>query len=97
MFDTFDEYLEFCTDLQNSENNTYTFLKKSALYLSESKYYLCLYVTEKDIADFKSIHYSIIEFGTYINNSDLFERKLKEYGKVIFKANAINNCVKHFN
>lgn len=98
MFDTFDEYLEFCKSvLDNIESNIYTFLKKSTLFLYKSKYYLCLYINEKDINSFKSVHYSIIEFATHIHTPDLFERKLKEYGKIIFKTNAINNCVKHFN
>ncbi len=96
MFDTFDEYLEFCKSLNKSQEDTYTFLKKAALYLYKSKYYLCLYISDKDINEFKSIHYSIIEFATHINNSDLFERKLKEYGKPIFKTNAIKTCIKHF-
>ena len=97
MFDDFDEYLEFCKSLSNNiQNNAYIFFKKTSLYLYKSKYYLCLYVSEKDINLFKPVHYSIIEFGTHINNSDLFERKLSEYGKVIFKTNAINNCIKHF-
>lgn len=97
MFNTFDEYLELCMSLiNNDKKNTYVFFKKSALYLYKSKYYLCLYINDKNINSFKPIHYSIIEFGTHINNSDLFERKLKEYGKVIFNANAINNCIKHF-
>ena len=52
---------------------------------------------EKDISSFKPVHYSIIEFASHVNNSSLFERKLNEYGKVIFKTNAIQNCVKHFN
>lgn len=95
-FNTFDEYLEFCIYISSSEQNTYNFLKKSALYLYKSKYYLCIYVTNKDVNSFKSFHYSIIEFASHINNSDLFERKLKEYGKIIFKTNAINTCVKHF-
>lgn len=96
-FDTFDEYLEFCISLMNDNKiSTYTFLKKSTLYLYKSNYYLCLYVNEKDISSFKSVHYSIIEFASHVNNSSLFERKLKEYGKVIFKANAIQTCVKHF-
>ena len=93
MFNTFDEYLEFCTSLQcNIENNAY----KSSLYLYKSQYYLCLYIDEKNIDSFKSLHYSIIEFASHINNSGLLERKLKEYGKVIFKTNAIGNCVKYF-
>lgn len=96
-FDTFDEYWEFCSSLiTNTKIDTYTFLKKSALYLYKSNYYLCLYVNEKDISSFKSVHYLIIEFALHVNNSNLFERKLKEYGKVIFKTNAIQNCVKHF-
>lgn len=97
IFDNFDEYLEFCTLLVNYENNTYDFFKKSALYMYKSNYYLCLYINEKEINSFKSVHYSIIEFACHVSNSDLFERKLKEYGKVIFKTNAINNCIKHFN
>lgn len=96
LFNTFDEYLEFCMSLVSNTNNTYILLKKSTLYLYKSKYYLCVYISNKDMYSFKSIHYSIIEFGTHINNSDMFERKLREYGKVIFKTNAINNCIKHF-
>ena len=96
MFNTFDEYLEFCTSLIGNNENTYSFFKKSSLYLYESKYYLCLYINSKTINSFKPIHFSIIEFATHINNSVLFERKLKEYGKVIFKTNAINSCIKHF-
>ena len=97
MFNTFDEYLEFCTSIaNNTQDTTYTLLKNASLYLYKSKYYLCLYVDENNVNDFKSIHYSIIEFALQINNPELFERKLKEYGKIIFKNNAINNCVKHF-
>ncbi len=95
LFNTFDEYLEFCMSI-DPNNNTYNLLKKSALYLYKSNYYLCVYINSNDINSFKSIHYAIIEFGTHIINSDMFERKLKEYGKVIFKTNAINNCIKHF-
>ena len=95
-FNTFDEYLEFCSSLVHNKKHTYAFFKKSALYLYKSNYYLCLYISEKDVNSFKSVHYSIIEFGTHMNNSDLLERKLKEYGKVIFKTNAINSCIKHF-
>ena len=94
MFNTFDEYLDFCTSSLNNKDNI--LLENSTLYLYKSKYYLCLYVKEDNISSFKPAHYSIIEFGTYINNSELFERKLKEYGKEIFKTNAINNSVRHF-
>ena len=39
---------------------------------------------------------TISEFGTYIQNSDLFERKLLEYGKKIIGSNAINTINKNF-
>lgn len=97
MFNTFDEYLEFCTSLTVNEKITYMFSKKSSLYLYKSKYYLCLYLNEKDINSFKPLHYSIIEFASHIDNSELFKRKLNEYGKVIFETDAIMNCVKYFN
>ena len=95
-FNTFDEYLEFCTALNSDKLHTYAFIKKSILYLYNSKFYLCLYVNSEDIFSFKQIHFLIIEFGIHINNSELFERKLKEYGKIVFKKNAINNSVKYF-
>lgn len=97
MFNTFDEYLDFCMSLFKNGKGNCSLLKKSTLYLYKSKYYLCLYINDKDINTFKQIHYLIIEFSSHISNSDLFERKLKEYGKYIFKTNAINNCIKHFN
>lgn len=98
MFNNFDDYLEFCNYLNNNLNDaTYSKLKKSSLYQYNSKYYLCINITSKNLTSFKSINYAITEFATYINNSELFERKLNEYGCVIFKTNAINNCIKHFN
>ena len=95
MFSTFDEYLQFCTSLAERQENTYTFLKKSSLYLYNSNYYLCITVSNKNIDLFKTLYYAIIEFATNISNPDLFERKLIEYGKSIFKTNAINNCIKY--
>ena len=98
MFNNFDDYLEFCNYLNNTLNNTtYSKLRKSSLYQYNSKYYLCINIANKDLSLFNSIHYAITEFATYINNSELFERKLNEYGYVIFKTNAINNGIKHFN
>ena len=95
-FKSFNEYLDFCTFLANITSHSYNILKKSTLYLYKSNYYLCLYINEKNTNSFKSVHCSLVEFGSHINNSELFERKLKEYGKIIFKTNAINNCIKHF-
>lgn len=95
MFNTFDDYLEFCNHVQKYlNNNTYIKLDQTSLYKYNSKYYLC--ITNINLDNFKTIHCSIVEFATHITNSDLFERKLIEYGKVIFKTNAINECIKVF-
>ena len=95
MFNTFDEYLEFCNYIQNFLNTTtYSKLAKNSLYQYNSKYYLC--INNICLDTFKFIYYSILEFATHITNSDLFERKLIEHGKIIFKANAINECIKAF-
>lgn len=92
MFNDFEDFLNFCKYLKN---NTSFKLKKSVLYKYNSKYYLCINIDNLDI--FKSVHYLISEFGIHINSSGLFERKLAEYGKIVFETNAINNCMKYFN
>ena len=94
-FDNFDNFIDFCYYLTKNINaNTYPKLKKSALYKFNSKYYLIINNTNLQSDSFKFVHYSTIEFGKYILNSDLFERKLKEYGTIIFKTNAIEKCIK---
>jgi len=96
-FNNFEDYLYFCSSIIQENKNTYSILKKSVLYLYNSKYYLCIKTTNSNINMFKQIHCTAIEFAKHINNPVFFERKLKEYGKIIFNTNAINNCVKYFN
>lgn len=96
-FNTFDDYCEFCNYLSlHFKNETFIRLKKSSLHLYNSKYYLCVHINRTNLPIVKSIIYEISEFGNSIDNPELFERKLLEYGKIIFKANAISNCVKAF-
>lgn len=96
-FNTFDDYLDFCSYIKEYTNsNIYSKLKKCSLYKYNSKYYLCLFINKMTLNNFKSIHCSIVEFASHISNSELFERKLIEYGNVIFKTNAINNCINAF-
>ena len=96
-FESFDNFVEFCAYLStNIDNNTYLKLKKSTLYSYNNKYYLVININNFKLDVFKTLHCSIIEFGKYISNSDIFERKLIEYGKVIYKTNAIGKCTKVF-
>ena len=96
-FESFDNFVEFCSYLRtNIDGPTYVKLKKSTLYSYSNKYYLVINLNSFKIDIFKTLHCSIIEFGKFISNSDLFERKLVEYGKVIYKTNAIGKCTNVF-
>ena len=97
-FNTFEDFCEFSNYISNSSNVSMAnpFLKMARLHSFNNSYYLVLPNTSIKFEKFKQIHCIIIEFANFINNSDLFESKLLEYGKIIFKTNAINNCIKHF-
>lgn len=96
-FNSFDDYCEFCKYLSlHLKSETYLKLKKVSLCLYNSKYYLCIHINKSNLPIVNTINYEISEFGNSVKNPDLFERKLLEYGKVIFKTNAILNCVKAF-
>ena len=92
-FDNFDNFIELC---KNIHNTTYPKMKKTSLYKLNSKYYLVLNIKGLNLDSFKFLHCYIIEFGKFITHSDLFERKLLEYGAIIFKTNAIEKCVYTF-
>ena len=92
-FDNFDSFIELC---KNIDSTTYSKMKKASLYKLNSKYYLILNIKGLQLNSFKSLHCYTIEFGKFITNSDLFERKLFEYGTIIFKTNAIEKCTNAF-
>jgi len=93
-FNTFDDFCEFCTYLNSTVLKSR--LKSSVLYAYNSEYYLVLNNIRINLKDFKTFCYAITEFGSYIKDCALFERKLKEYGKVVIKQNAIETCSKYF-
>lgn len=96
-FDSFDDFCSFASLLHNSNNNfLIKKIKKSILYLYKNQYYLTLTNILADVDLLKTFCSLVSEFGTYINNSDLFEKKLSEYGKIVIKNNAIETCCKYF-
>lgn len=96
-FDSFEDFCDFAILLHNSQNNMIVKkIKKSILYLYNNNYYLVLNNILADLSLIKSFCALIAEFSSYITNSDLFEKKLNEYGKVIIKNNAIETCCKYF-
>ena len=97
-FDSFEDFCNFSNLLCTSNcNSIIKKIKKAILFSYNNSYYLVLNNILADINLLKSFCSLIAEFSTYVNNSDLFEKKLNEYGKLIVKNNAIYTCCKYFN
>lgn len=96
-FDSFDEFLEYCKFLKNDILKYLNdFVSYNKLYEYNNKYYLVLEDIHMNTHLLKSFTSGITEFAHFVNDSDLFESKLLEYGNIIFENNAIKECFKHF-
>ena len=97
-FDSFDSFCDFCTFLKRSSysESIVELAKKTSLYEYNSSYYLILsnIHTQTDLIKFLSI--AITEFAHFVNNPELFERKIIEYGKPIIATDAITITSKYF-
>ena len=94
MFDSFDEFCNFCTYLNNSNlGNLKKFAKKISLYEYNSKYFLVFSEIDKEFKDMSLVYIAICEFAKLVSTSSCFSSKLIEYGKTIFKNNAIQNGI----
>ena len=96
-FDKFDDYTNFCTYLDNLNfQNIKGFAKKISLYEYEKKYFLVFNEINIGHKNISFLYTSISEFGKLVSNSKNFESKLIEYGKTIFKNNALQNGIIFF-
>ena len=95
-FVSFDEFLEFCNYINTDASRFIEKLKNSSLYLYKNEYYLILNNLKITAPDLKIFFSIISEFGVKMRSEDLLERKIEEYGKIIFPKNAIATCLKHF-
>ena len=70
--------------------------KSTLLYVYKNSYYIVF----KDVSIPLELHQafssSISEFGSYVYNPELFIYRLQENGKLIFKNNAIKQCLNYF-
>jgi len=96
VFNHFDDFCSFCSNINNISNLPASHFKTASLFHYDDKYYLILNNSKLGKEVVKTIFSMISEFATPIKNEVLFERKLREYGKVIFKKNAIHDCLKYF-
>lgn len=97
-FDSFDSFCDFCTFLDKSpyRNEVSEFATSSDLYEYHSNYYLIFTDINLEASIVRFIAPSITEFAHLVNNSELFERKITEYGKLIMKGNAISKATEYF-
>lgn len=96
-FSNFDDFCEFCTYLYatNIINISASYLKKSCLIYYKSNYYFIIKTNSKQ-KNYKKLHNLIMEFALCYDTCTYLENELNEYGKQIFKTNAIATCINHF-
>lgn len=91
MFTTFDDFCEFCNSLDVIIlDNIHDLAKNISLYSYQSSYYLVLSQINLTSCIVKKFCSLITEFAKFINHSELFERKLFEYGETVIQQNAIS-------
>lgn len=94
-FDAFEDFCNFSNFISKLEN--YLNLAQSTiLYFYKNTYFLCFNNINSEHPYIKQLYTLITEFGTYVDNADIFSKKLIECGKVIMKNNAIKTCIKYF-
>lgn len=96
-FSSFDDFCTFCTFINSSVlNKLDTFSKNFSLYTYNNLYFLVINNINLDFPYLKTFYSTISEFGKFVNDSNLFENKLMEHGRLIIKDKAIKTCIKHF-
>lgn len=97
-FDSFDTFCEYCAFLEKSSyhEELLQFAKTCDLYAYQSNYYLIFTDINVNADVAKFICLTITEFAHYIDHSNLFEKKITEYGNLIMKDFAITKTIEHF-
>ena len=91
------EFCKFCTYCTKTPlSNLKEFAKNISLYEYNNLYYL-VFSNIYESYKFSNLFYTTIaEFSILASTSLVFKSNLIEHGNVIFKANAISNCMKYF-
>lgn len=94
-FNSFDDFCNFSNFISKIDNFS-NLARSMVLYLYNDIYYLCISNINIENSNIKQLYTLITEFGTYVDNSEVFSRKLNECGKIIMKNNAVKTCIKYF-
>lgn len=97
-FYSFEDFCNFTDFIKNSNiKNINSISKTIILYKYKDIYYLVLSNVNPNYKYSKKLFSLLAEFSTYVNNPELFSRKLCECGEIFIKNNAIKICQKYFN
>ena len=89
-FNVLDEFNQFCTYLKHSSlGDLHNLAKQISLHNYKGKYFLVFSNINYDFENFPLFLAIISEFAKLHSNSSVFTNILLEYGKTIFKTNAI--------
>ena len=98
LFDTFDDFSEFCSYLNSNSLITLDKISKNfTLYTYNHKYYLLIDNINLNYKYLKTFYYTISEFANSVNNQEVFKNWLTEHGSLLIKKNAIKTTLKYFN
>ena len=96
-FINFDDFCDFCNLLNENKHIVLkNLLKNSILYLFNDTYYLEIEELNTSNELYKTFISYISEFSSKLNCNKNFDAKLKEYGKIIIKKNALQTGIKYF-
>ena len=96
-FNCFDDFNDFLIYLSKSALFDCKKVAKSiTLYEYKEKYYLLMNNINTEFIDKIKFYTNITEFAKCVTNSKVFASKLKEFGTLIMKNNALEIGFKHF-
>lgn len=96
-FSNFDDFCNLCNFLdENKHIILKNILKNSILYLYNDTYYLEIDELNTSNKLYKTFISYVSEFSNKLNCNRNFDAKLKEYGKIIIKKNALQTGIKYF-
>lgn len=97
MFDSFDNYCNYIEALaKNQLTKLHTIAKEITAYIYQDEYYLVFNNINTQDKNLIKFYASITEFATYINYSSILVSRLKEYGTIVIKNNALKTSLKHY-
>ena len=97
-FSSFEDFCAFSNVAISVDIKDY--VAENSLYKYRNSYYLVIkkWEASSDNSDnFINFYLLACEYGEFVQDAELFERKLLEYGSSVIYGNAIATCNKHFN